>query len=86
MSAEPTPGGAAPEDAGASTSGEPVDDRARASTTEQRVEDRAEAIVERASEQVAHFARRLIGRAREEVEDIIAEAQTIRRGDRQREE
>ena len=44
------------------------------------VEERAEEIVEQVSEQVARFARRVIARAREEVEDIVAEAETIRRG------
>jgi hypothetical protein len=47
--------------------------------------ERAEEIVERVAEQVARFARRLAARAREEAEDIVAEAQTIRRGDRPRE-
>ncbi len=46
------------------------------------VEERAEEIIERVSEHVAQFARRALARAREEVEDIVAEAQTIRRGDR----
>jgi hypothetical protein len=36
------------------------------------------------SEQAGRLARRLVARAREEVEDIVAEAQTIRRGDRPR--
>jgi hypothetical protein len=49
---------------------------------ERPVEERAEEIVERVSEQVSRFARRLVARAREEVEDIVAEAQTIRRGQR----
>jgi len=34
------------------------------------------------SGQVARFARRLVARAREEVEDIVAEAQSVRRGQR----
>jgi len=46
------------------------------------VEERAEEIVERLSEEVTRFARRLIARTREEIEDIVAEAQSIRRGDR----
>jgi DNA-directed RNA polymerase specialized sigma24 family protein len=46
------------------------------------VEERAEEIVERVSGEVTRFARRLIARTREEIEDIVAEAQTIRRGDR----
>ena len=49
------------------------------------VEERAEEIVERVSEQVTTFARRLVARTREEIEDIVAEAQSIRRGDRPRE-
>jgi hypothetical protein len=52
---------------------------------ERPVEERAEEIVERVSGEVAKFARRLLARAREEVEDIVAEAQSIRRGDRPRE-
>jgi hypothetical protein len=44
------------------------------------VQERAEEIVERASERVVRFARRLVARAREEVEDIVAEADSIRRG------
>jgi hypothetical protein len=52
---------------------------------ERTAEQRAEEIVEFASEQVARFARRLVARAREEVEDIVAEAQAVRRGDRPRE-
>ena len=46
------------------------------------VEERAEQIVERVSGEVVRFARRLVARAREEAEDIVAEAQSIRRGDR----
>jgi hypothetical protein len=53
---------------------------AEAAGHERRVEERAEEIVERVSGQVAQFARRVVARAREEVEDIVAEAQTIRRG------
>ena len=49
------------------------------------VEERAEEIVERVSGEVTRFARRLIARTREEIEDIVAEAQTIRRGNRPRE-
>jgi hypothetical protein len=51
---------------------------------ERPVEERAEEIVERVSEQVTQFARRLVARTREEFEDIVAEAQSIRRGDRPR--
>ena len=57
-------------------------DEADATSNERPVEERAEEIVERLSEQAARFARRLVARAREEVEDIVAEAQAIRRGDR----
>ena len=49
------------------------------------VEERAEEIVERVSEYVTRFARRLVARTREEIEDIVAEAQSMRRGDRPRE-
>jgi len=52
---------------------------------ERPVEERAEEIVGRVSEEVARFARRLAARAREEVEDIVAEAQSLRRGDQPRE-
>ena len=51
---------------------------------ERPVEERAEEIVGRVSEEVARFARRLVARAREEAEDIVAEAQSLRRGDRPR--
>ena len=57
-------------------------DEAEAVGEERPVEERAEAIVERVSAQVARFARRCVARAREEVEDIVAEAQSIRRGER----
>ena len=60
-------------------------DDAAPPVVERRVEDRAEEIVERGSAQVARFARRIAARTREEVEDIVAEAQTLRRGDRGRE-
>ena len=52
---------------------------------ERPVEERAEEIVAQASEQVTRFARRLVARTREEIEDIVAEAQSVRRGDRPRE-
>ena len=45
-------------------------------------EERAEEIVERVSGTAVRFARRVVARAREEVEDIVAEGQTIRRRDR----
>jgi hypothetical protein len=48
------------------------------------VEERAEEIVERVSEEVVRFARRLVARAREEVEDIVAEADNLRRGEQSR--
>jgi hypothetical protein len=65
------------------TSGERED--ADAPRGDRPVEERAEEIVEQVSEQVARFARRVIARAREEVEDIVAEAETIRRGTQRRE-
>jgi hypothetical protein len=49
---------------------------------ERSAEERAEEIVERVSAQVVQFTRRLVGRAREELEDIVAEAQSLRRGNR----
>jgi hypothetical protein len=55
---------------------------AQAPGGERPVEERAEEIVERVSAGVTRFARRLVARAREEVEDIVAEAQSMRRGDR----
>jgi hypothetical protein len=59
-------------------------DEAEAPRRDRPVEERAEEIVERVSEQVVRFARRLVARAREEVEDIVAEADSIRRGDQPR--
>jgi hypothetical protein len=56
-----------------------------ATTSDRAVEERAEEIVERVAGQVSRLARRLAVRAREEAEDIVAEAQSIRRGDRPRE-
>lgn len=70
MSAEPATG---PEIAG---------DGGDEPRAERPVEQRAEELVERATGEVARFARRMVARAREEVEDIVAEAQAIRRGDR----
>jgi hypothetical protein len=55
---------------------------ARATGAERPVEERAEAIVERVSAGATRFARRLVARTREELEDIVAEAQSMRRGDR----
>jgi hypothetical protein len=60
-------------------------DQADAPGRERPVEERAEEIVEFVSEQAVRFVRRLVARAREEVEDIVAEAQTMRRGDKPRE-
>jgi hypothetical protein len=57
-------------------------DEARPSRDERSAEERAEEIVERVSAQVVQFTRRLVGRAREELEDIVAEAQSVRRGNR----
>jgi len=60
-------------------------DDAKSPREERPVEERAEEIVGRVSEEVARFARRLVARAREEAEDIVAEAQSLRRGDQPRE-
>jgi hypothetical protein len=59
-------------------------DEAEAPRRNRPVEERAEEIVERVSEQVMRFARRLVARAREEVEDIVAEADNLRRGEQSR--
>jgi hypothetical protein len=59
-------------------------EKTEAARPERPVEERAEEIVARVSERVTRFARRLVARTREELEDIVAEAQTIRRGDRPR--
>jgi DNA-directed RNA polymerase specialized sigma24 family protein len=42
------------------------------------VEDRAEELMHRVSSDVSRFLVRLTGRAREEFEDIVAEAHTIK--------
>jgi hypothetical protein len=55
---------------------------AHARPDEKSAEERAEEIVERVSAEVTRFARRLVGRAREEIEDIVAEAQSLRRRQR----
>ena len=55
-------------------------DEAQAPRDERSAEERAEEIVERVSAQVMQATRRLLARAREEVEDIVAEAQSLRRG------
>jgi hypothetical protein len=64
------------------STGRPRPDDAAPATDEQPREERAEETVERVAGEIARFARRLVARAREEVEDIVAEAQTIRRGNR----
>jgi DNA-directed RNA polymerase specialized sigma24 family protein len=64
------------------TTGEAEREDADTQGSDRAVGERAEEIVERVSGQVARFARRVLGRAREEVEDIVAEGQTIRRRDR----
>ena len=66
----------------ASTGEEARVDEARPARDERSAEERAEEIVERLSAQVVQFSRRLVGRAREELEDIVAEAQSLRRGNR----
>ena len=63
----------------------PRDEQAESTREQRPVEERAEEIVGRVSEEVARFARRLVARAREEAEDIVAEAQSLRRGDQPRE-
>jgi hypothetical protein len=60
-------------------------DQSESPPEERSVEERAEEIVGRVSEDVARFARRLVARAREEAEDIVAEAQSLRRGHQPRE-
>ena len=67
------------------TKGDAQDAVGDAARTDRPVEERAEEIVAEVSEQVARFARRLVARTREELEDIVAEAQSIRRGARPRE-
>ena len=58
---------------------------AQAPSPRPSAEQRAEAIVEAVSERTVRFARRIVARAREEAEDIVAEAQSVRRGKRPRE-
>ncbi len=67
--------------ANATTTGGREGERTEPDRPERPVEERAEEIVARVSEQVTRFARRLVARTREELEDIVAEAQSIRRGD-----
>ncbi len=57
-------------------------DEARPARDERSAEERAEEIVERVPPDAGRIVRRLVARAREEAEDIVAEAQTIRRGER----
>ena len=64
------------------TTDEAQREHAGADTSDRAVEARAEELVERVTGQVTRIARRLVVRAREEAEDIVAEAQTIRRGGR----
>ena len=64
------------------TTGGSEREQTQAVRDERPVEQRAEEIVERVSQEVTRFARRLVARTREELEDIVAEAQSIRRGDR----
>jgi hypothetical protein len=52
---------------------------------ERSAEERAEEIVERLSAQIVQSTRRFVGRAREELEDIVADAQALRRDERRRE-
>jgi hypothetical protein len=66
----------------ATTTGDAEGEKTEAVREERPVEERAEEIVARVSEQVTQFARRLVARTREELEDIVAEAQSIRRGER----
>jgi hypothetical protein len=71
--------------AGAHTSGERQAEERAAGAPERSAEERAEEIVERVSAEAVRFARRIVGRAREEIEDIVAEAQSLRHGGRPRE-
>ena len=57
-------------------------DQSKPNRDKRSAEERAEEIVERISSEATRFARRLVGRAREELEDIMAEAQSVRRGQR----
>ncbi len=45
-------------------------------------EERAEQLMEQWTQRASRAATRAFGRAREEVEDIVAEAQSVRRGER----
>ena len=66
--------------AGAHTSGEQQAEERAGGAPERSAEERAEEIVERVSAEAVRVARRIVGRAREEIEDIVAEAQSLRRG------
>jgi hypothetical protein len=44
-------------------------------------EQRAEALMERVVSGGSRFVSKVVGRVREEVEDIVAEARAVRRGD-----
>jgi vacuolar-type H+-ATPase subunit H len=69
---------------GAQTRGEQQAEERAANAAERSAEQRAEEIVERVSAEAVRFARRVVGRAREEIEDILAEAQSLRHGGRPR--
>jgi len=56
---------------------------ARGRTDERPAEERAEELFERVSDQVRRSVSRFAGRVREEAEDIVAEAQSVRRGEPQ---
>ena len=69
---------------GTQTPGEQQAEERAADAAERSAEQRAEEIVERVSAEAVRFARRVVGRAREEIEDILAEAQSLRHGGRPR--
>jgi hypothetical protein len=48
---------------------------------ERSAEERAEALMERVTSRTSRFVTRALGRTREELEDMLAEARTISRGD-----
>ncbi len=54
----------------------------RTARDERSSEQRAEQLMEQWTQRASRAASRAIGRAREEVEDIVAEAQSVRRGER----
>lgn len=49
---------------------------------ERTAEERAEVLMERLAGGASRFVGRFVGRAREEFEDMLAEARSINRGDR----